>query len=106
MLQRSKTNPKDGGEAEAGYAVDPDDDIGAKLNRSSTQKSASSLAFANRKKQQEAEKTYGLWTLIKLIGSFNKKEWKLMVVGLLFSAICGAGNPTQAVFFAKLINAL
>ncbi|KAB5558371.1 P-loop containing nucleoside triphosphate hydrolase protein [Coniochaeta sp. 2T2.1] len=106
MLQRTRTSPKDGGEAEAGYAVDPDDDIGARLNRSSTQKSASSLAFANRKKQQEAEKKYGLWTLIKLIGSFNKQEWKLMVVGLFFSAICGAGNPTQAVFFAKLINAL
>ncbi|KAH8910099.1 P-loop containing nucleoside triphosphate hydrolase protein [Coniochaeta sp. PMI_546] len=104
LLRKTTTNPKDGAAAEAGYAVDPDDDIGARLNRSSTQKSASSIAFAARQKQ--AEQKYGLWTLIKLIGSFNRTEWHLMLIGLVFSAICGAGNPTQAVFFAKLINAL
>jgi ATP-binding cassette subfamily B (MDR/TAP) protein 1 len=104
LMRKTSTNPKDAAGAETGYAVDPDDDIGARLNRSSTQKSASSIAFAARQKQ--ADQKYGLWTLIKLIGSFNKQEWKLMLVGLIFSAICGAGNPTQAVFFAKLINAL
>lgn len=98
------TNPKDAPEAEAGYAVDPDDDIGARLDRSSTQKSASSMAFASRQKQ--AEQKYGLWTLIKLIASFNKKEWKLMLVALCFTIICGLGNPTQSVFFAKVITAL
>jgi len=106
-LIRKMTNashPEDAGEAEAGFTVDPDDDIGARLNRSSTQKSASSVAFAARRKQPEQK--YGLWTLIKLISSFNKEEWKLMVVGVVFSAICGAGNPTQAIFFAKLINGL
>ncbi|KAL4814753.1 P-loop containing nucleoside triphosphate hydrolase protein [Aspergillus spinulosporus] len=36
----------------------------------------------------------------------NKKEWKYMVFGLSLSAICGGGNPTQAVFFAKCITAL
>lgn len=100
----TKSSYKDAVDTEAGYAVDPDDDIGARLNRSSTQKSASSLAFAAR--QKRAPQKYGLWALIKLIASFNKKEGKLMVVGLLFSAICGAGNPTQSVFFAKLIMSL
>lgn len=104
LLRKTSSTPKDSGAAEGGYTVDPDDDIGARLNRSSTQKSASSIAFAGR--QKLAVQTYGLWTLIKLIGSFNKREWKLMLVGLFFSAICGAGNPTQAVFFAKLINGL
>ncbi|KAK4456597.1 P-loop containing nucleoside triphosphate hydrolase protein [Cladorrhinum samala] len=83
---------------------DPDDDIQAKLARSQSTKSASSMALANRKK--DAPKKYGLWTLIKLIASFNKQERKLMLIGLFFSAICGLGNPTQAVFFAKLISAL
>ncbi|KAJ4304148.1 GTPase-activating protein [Collariella sp. IMI 366227] len=83
---------------------DPDDNIQAKLNRSQTQQSASSLALAARKSQPG--KKYGLWTLIKVIASFNRQEWKLMLVGLFFSAICGCGNPTQAVFFAKLISAL
>ncbi|KAL2133880.1 hypothetical protein VTI74DRAFT_1496 [Chaetomium olivicolor] len=88
----------------SGTPEDPDDDIQAKLNRSQTQQSASSMALAARKDQPE--KKYGIWTLIKVIASFNKQEWKLMLIGLFFSAICGGGNPTQAVFFAKLISAL
>jgi ATP-binding cassette subfamily B (MDR/TAP) protein 1 len=83
---------------------DPDDDIRAKLDRSQSRQSASSLALANRKTAPKQK--HGLWTLIKVIASFNKQEWKLMLIGLFFSAICGCGNPTQAVFFAKLISAL
>ncbi|KAK0732777.1 P-loop containing nucleoside triphosphate hydrolase protein [Apiosordaria backusii] len=87
-----------------GVPEDPDDDINAKLNRSTSTKSVSSMALAGREKP--TAKKYSLWTLIRLIASFNKKEWKLMLIGLFFSAICGLGNPTQAVFFAKLITAL
>jgi ATP-binding cassette subfamily B (MDR/TAP) protein 1 len=47
-----------------------------------------------------------LWTLIKLIASFNKSEMWLMLLGLCFSIICGGGNPVQAVFFAKEIISL
>lgn len=86
---------------EAGYAEDPDDNIREKLNRSATQGSASSKALQSRKPEEEPK--YGLWTLIKLIASFNKEEWKLMVWGLFWSIICGGGNPTQAFFFAKQI---
>lgn len=85
-------------------AADPDDDIRAKLNRSQTQQSASSMALAARKAAVQPK--YSLWTLIKVIASFNKEEWHLMLAGLFFSAISGGGNPTQAVFFAKLISAL
>jgi ATP-binding cassette subfamily B (MDR/TAP) protein 1 len=103
MLIRKATSQ--GGAGSGSVPEDPDDDIAARLNRSTTQKSASSLAIAARQKQSGPAK-YSLWTLIKLIASFNKEEWPLMCLGLVFSAICGGGNPTQAVFFAKLINAL
>ncbi|KAL1878822.1 hypothetical protein VTK73DRAFT_7475 [Phialemonium thermophilum] len=102
-----KLSTKEAGDSAAGagdYAGDPDDDIAARLKRSTTQKSASSMALAAR--QKEGAQKYSLWTLIKLIASFNKEEWKLMVIGLIFAAICGGGNPTQAVFFAKLISSL
>lgn len=89
MLIRQKTADRD-----AAYAADPDDNIAAKLDRTSTQKSASSVALQKRK--DEEERKYSLWTLVKLIASFNAPEWKLMLVGLFFSIICGGGNPTAA----------
>ncbi|KAF5657891.1 ATP-binding protein subfamily B (MDR TAP) member 1 [Fusarium heterosporum] len=98
-LMRKMTSEK-----QTGIIADPNDDIAAKLNRTTTSKSASSVALQGRK--IDAEQEYGMWTLIKLIASFNTKEWKLMAIGLFFSAVCGGGNPTQAVFFAKQITTL
>lgn len=98
-LMRKMTSEK-----QAANIADPNDNIAARLDRTSTTKSASSLALQGHK--AEAEQKYGLWTLIKLIASFNKKELGFMLVGLVFSAICGGGNPTQAVFFAKQITTL
>ncbi|TPX14288.1 uncharacterized protein E0L32_005484 [Thyridium curvatum] len=89
---------------EPSFIPDPDDNVADKLKRTATSKSASSVALQGR--HTEATKKYSLWTLIKLIASFNKQEWKWMLVALFFSAICGGGNPTQAVFFAKLITTL
>ncbi|PHH85449.1 hypothetical protein CDD83_395 [Cordyceps sp. RAO-2017] len=89
---------------EGDYAPDPDDNISAKLRRSSTQKSASSIILQSRGAEVTTQDS--LWTLMKLIVSFNAAEWKLMVFGLVFSAICGGGNPTSAVFFAKQITTL
>ena len=87
------------------YIEDPDDkNIANKLNRTATEKSQSSLAL--QKRVPEGEEKYTLWTLIKLIASFNRKETHLMMVGLFWSIICGGGNPTQAVFFAKEILTL
>jgi ATP-binding cassette, subfamily B (MDR/TAP), member 1 len=87
------------------YEEDPDDkDLANKLNRTQTEKSMSSVALQNR--QKEAAQHYSLWTLIKVIAGFNKKELPIMLVGLVFSIICGGGNPTQAVFFAKEIFTL
>jgi ATP-binding cassette subfamily B (MDR/TAP) protein 1 len=87
------------------YEEDPDDkNIANKLNRTQTEKSMSSVALQNR--QKDEKKHYSLWTLIKVIAGFNAKEWPIMLVGLFFSIICGGGNPTQAVFFAKEIVTL
>jgi ATP-binding cassette subfamily B (MDR/TAP) protein 1 len=87
------------------YIEDPQDkDIANKLNRTQTGKSQSSLVLGKRSPEQVQQ--YSLWTLIKLIASFNKAEISWMLVGLGCSVICGGGNPTQAVFFAKEIVAL
>ncbi|KAJ3495898.1 hypothetical protein NLG97_g3059 [Lecanicillium saksenae] len=86
------------------HNVDPDDNIAEKLNRTSTQKSVSSMVLQNKKSDRDQKD--GLWTLIKLIASFNKPEWKLMLLGCAFCIICGGGNPTSAVFFAKQITTL
>ena len=102
LIRKASTVNKESGNG--AVPEDPEDDIRAKLQRSQSQQSASSMALAGRK--TEPQKKYGLGTLIKVIASFNKKEWKIMLIGLFFSAITGAGNPTQAVFFAKLISAL
>ncbi|KAI1173774.1 ABC transporter [Nemania sp. FL0916] len=89
---------------DAGYSEDPDDNIAAKLKRSSTQASVSSRALKGRKPEEEVK--YSVWTLVKLISSFNRTEWKLMLWGLFWAIICGGGNPTQALFFAKQILTL
>lgn len=83
------------------YEADPND---LELGRSKSVQSASSRALANRK--QDNTQKYSLWTLIKVVGSFNKTEWHYMLLALVFAIICGAGNPVQAVFFAKSISAL
>ena len=89
------------------YEVDPDDaKIQNKLNRTATGKSASSVELQKRSTGGPSSHQYSLGTLIKLIGSFNKKEMHLMLFGLFWSIVAGGGNPTQAVFFAKSIVAL
>ncbi|KAF2157400.1 multidrug/pheromone exporter, ABC superfamily [Myriangium duriaei CBS 260.36] len=49
---------------------------------------------------------YSLWTLVKLIVSFNRKEWYFLVIGCLGCIITGGAEPVAAVFFAKSISAL
>ena len=75
-----------------------------KLSRTTTTKSASSAALKSRPSNDQPK--YSLWTLIRLVASLNKKEWHLMLLGLIFSIIAGGGQPTQSVFFAKCIVAL
>ncbi|KAI1265157.1 ABC transporter [Xylariaceae sp. FL1019] len=102
LIRRMSTRRSD---ADLDYLQDPNDDIAAKLKRSATQASVSSRVITEHK-QPEKEPRFGIVTLIKLIASFNKTEWKTMVWGLFWSIICGGGNPTQAIFFAKQILTL
>ncbi len=74
------------------------------LERLATGKSVSSAVLANRPTTSGSE--YSLWTLIKVVGSFNRKEVPIMLVGLAFCIVAGGGNPTQAVFFGQAIVAL
>ena len=74
------------------------------LERSTTAKSVSSAILEGR--TSSSGPRYSLWTLIKVVGSFNKKEVHYMLLGLIFSIIAGGGNPTQSVFFAEEIVAL
>ncbi|KAF2086861.1 ABC transporter-like protein [Saccharata proteae CBS 121410] len=80
------------------------EDTTIQLKRTQTGKSQSSIILQKNSEVKTAH--YSLWTLIKLIGSFNKAEWPLMLIGLFWSVIAGGGNPTQSVFFAKSISAL
>lgn len=94
-------------EEETVMAIDADPDdarIAQRLNRLSTTKSISSVALQGRKPDEEHR--YSLWQLIKVIASFNKEEWKWMIVGLIFAALSGGGNPTMSVIFAHIITDL
>ena len=75
-----------------------------KLERMATGKSISSAVLESRGTSSGSQ--YSLWTLIKVVGSFNRKEVHLMLIGLFFSIIAGGGNPVQSVFFASSIVAL
>lgn len=77
---------------------------GLKLERLATGKSVSSAVLESKGSSSGSQ--YGLWTLIKVVGSFNRKEIHFMLVGLVFSVIAGGGNPIQAVFFGESIVAL
>ena len=86
-----------------GASAAPEDEKLA-LGRTNTSKSVSSQVLD--KKGSDQDPRYSLLSLIKFIASFNRKEWYLMLLGLIFSVISGGGQPTQGVFFAKSIVAL
>ncbi|KAJ5746120.1 ABC multidrug transporter mdr1 [Penicillium odoratum] len=69
-----------------------------------SRKSATGDIFATG--DPDSERKYSLWTLIKFIASFNKEEWRWLIVGLMFSCLAGGGQPVQAYLFAKAISTL
>ena len=85
--------------------TNPNEDTEAKMKRYSAALSFSNIPFP-AEKPEDVDRRYSFWTLIKLIMSFNRPEWKIMVIGLLFCVICGGSNPTSAVFFSKQISTL
>ncbi|KAF3923923.1 hypothetical protein AA313_de0203653 [Arthrobotrys entomopaga] len=97
-LQRTRTRAS---QAE----VDPEDlEMANRLNRLDTSKSVASAVLAGKPKEEQVQ--YPLWTLIKLIASYNSTERLLMFFGIILCIIAGGGYPTQSVLFAKSIEAL
>lgn len=99
-LTHSKTKTP---RSETGNAFDTDP-ADLELAQTKTRQSVSSAVLT--RKPAEQGPTYSLWALIKLVGQFNKEEWHFMLLGLFSAFLAGAGNPVQAVFFAKAITAL
>ena len=86
------------------YEADPDDmTVAAKVRLG---RPSISQRKESGHRRADDRKAYSTWTLLKLIGSFNRQERGLMLIGLGCSIIAGAGNPIQAVFFAHSIVAL
>ena len=88
-------------ENDLNFEQDPAD---LELGRTKTGKSESSKVLEGKAGETSAK--YSLWTLMRLVLSFNKKEIPWMVFGLLNAVLAGAGNPVQSVIFAKAISAL
>jgi len=76
--------------SEDDFEVDPND---LTLGRTKTGKSESSRILEER--TEEKAQKYSLWTLVRLVASFNKPEMHWMIFGLFWAIICGGGNPTQ-----------
>ncbi|KAL4777234.1 P-loop containing nucleoside triphosphate hydrolase protein [Aspergillus nidulans var. acristatus] len=49
---------------------------------------------------------FSLWTLVKFIASFNRKEKYIMGLGLALSLFAGGVQPAQSVLLAKAVNAI
>ncbi|KAI9662049.1 MAG: GTPase-activating protein [Alyxoria varia] len=75
-----------------------------RLRQTISGKSASSKVLKSLPGEERPR--YSLWTLIKVVGSYNKPERLLMLAGTGFAVIAGAGQPVQSVLFAKCIVAL
>ena len=99
---RSGPAGRDSNMGKEGHGENVDD---LQLSKTQTNRSKSKMALEKKERDDDGDK-YTLFSLIRFIARFNKKEWKIMVFGLSLSAICGGGNPTQAVFLAKSITAL
>lgn len=98
----SRVHSTKSGAASAGYA-DPEDEKLA-LGRTRSGKSVSSKILDEKDKRAAVK--YSLWTLMKFMASFNRKEWWVMCIGFFFTFIAGANQPIQGIFFAKSIIAL
>ncbi|KAJ9607762.1 hypothetical protein H2200_007840 [Cladophialophora chaetospira] len=55
---------------------------------------------------ETAQKKYSIWTSMKYVASFNKKEKLWMILGITIGAIPGLAQPIQGVLFSKAIDAL
>lgn len=73
------------------------------LEKTMSGQSISTRVLAAREQETSSAK-HGTVSLIRSIGSFNKSESHLMLLGFAASALCGAVYPAQAIVLAKLIT--
>ena len=64
------------------------------------------LASKNVDAEPTQEHQPSLFSLIRLVASLNLSDASWMLLGISCSIIAGGGTPTQAVFFAKAVEAL
>ncbi|KAK8257312.1 ABC multidrug transporter Mdr1 [Phyllosticta capitalensis] len=69
-----------------------------------THESISSMRLAEKKDDERED--YPLGQLITMTAKYNKEEWHIMLLGIVWSVIAGSGNPVSAVFYAKAVTAL
>jgi len=56
--------------------------------------------------EEEHTEKHSFWSLVRLVGQFNKTEVPYMLLGLALAMVAGSAQPVQAVFFSKSVNAL
>ncbi|KAF1823088.1 P-loop containing nucleoside triphosphate hydrolase protein [Dissoconium aciculare CBS 342.82] len=76
------------------------------LQMTEAQEQAAGVEFANLQKQGVDHEKYSTWSLVKMIGGYNKQEIPYMLLGLFLAIIAGGAQPVQSVFFSKSIVAL
>ncbi|KAJ4011794.1 hypothetical protein NW766_007094 [Fusarium irregulare] len=80
--------------------------VSAKFENDADTQTELALSVPAGSLQEEQQEKYSYSALVKLMASFNKAEAGFILLGLFLAIICGGGNPTQAVFLAKSVNAL
>jgi len=109
VLEKRSSSPTED-EKEGQYDGGPNAKLQSRLSR--TKSSGALSKQSTRKsniagpKESAAGSTYSLWTLVKMILSFNRSEWPQMALGMVAAIIAGSGQPVQSIFFAKSISNL
>ncbi|KAK7943982.1 ABC multidrug transporter Mdr1 [Apiospora aurea] len=66
-----------------------------------------SSSTRTKKKQKKPKMTvYSVATLIHFVASFNRRELKLVLLGVVFVVLAGCAQPAQAVLYAQAITAI
>jgi ATP-binding cassette subfamily B (MDR/TAP) protein 1 len=84
------------------------DTLNGELGKGDVELQQTSLpsSVEQRRSSGDSNNRDSLWTIVKLIASFNKEETGVMLFGLLCSMLAGGGMPVQGVIFAKCIISL
>ncbi|KAK8054423.1 ABC multidrug transporter Mdr1 [Apiospora saccharicola] len=84
------------------------EDLDEVIEKVKTEGSQSLKVLSNRNPTltEESKEIYKVSTLIRFVASFNRKELKLILLGVVFVVLAGCAQPAQAVLYAKAITAI